>query len=128
MLTMLYTLYINYRYKVYNIYFLTMTNLTPVSHKKLKSLSLTLLSSLSLSLIHLNTYALDKLKLDSVNKTLFAELVKMLDTNIGVFVLIASILGAVMRDGDLMQRAKASGVGSIGTLAIWGIAKKIVDI
>ena len=88
----------------------------------------TLTTLLSLSLISLNTYALDKLKLDSVNKTIFENLVKMLDTNIGVFVMIAAILGAVMRDGDLLQRAKASGVGSIGTLAIWQVAKKIVDI
>ena len=108
-----------------------MTQSTEINNNKstkLKHVTLSLLSSLSLSLIHINAYALDKLKLESVNKALFENLVKMLDTNIGIFVMIASILGAVMRDGDLMQRAKASGVGSIGTLAIWQIAKKIVDI
>lgn len=107
-----------------------MTQSTPKTNPnpkatKLKTLSLHLLTSLPLSLIHLNTYALDKLKLDSVNKTLFESLVKMLDDNIGVFVMIAAVFGAVMRDGDLMQRAKAGAVGSIGTAAIWQIAKKI---
>ena len=63
-----------------------------------------------------------------MNKTLFGSLIKILDDNVAIFVMIAAIFGAIMRDGDLMQRSKAGVVGSVGTLAIWQIARKIVDI
>jgi hypothetical protein len=49
-----------------------------------------------LSLISINIYAIDKLKLDQVSKEQNAGLVKLMDDNLAIWLLVAGAAGGVM--------------------------------